>query len=156
MPYHPLGARVVLPMTEFTLCEWLGAAAAGDQLVYHRGFLAIDLDPRVDRLTRDEQLRLSRVARRAQILASQDLAHLVQRRHSAANFTYLLIARHRPRPNNGALHAVLNQSAFPGLAPTETDLRSDARRAHSALKAVETNEHGLLDRQAAKNMGAGP
>ena len=82
-------------ITESDLCTWLGDAAPGDQLVYHRGFLALDCDPTTDRLTPRQKEQLRRVARRAMFVAENGLAHLVQRRNGPDDFTYLLIVRAR-------------------------------------------------------------
>lgn len=97
--------------TEAILCRWVGVAAPGDQLVYHRGFLALDCDPSNGRLTQREKAELRRVARRAMLAAESGLAHLVQRRHGPGDFSYVLIVRPRPKPAEGSLQVVLAQEA---------------------------------------------
>jgi hypothetical protein len=97
-------------ITESDLCRWLGGAAPGDQLVYHRGFLARDCDPANERLTERERAELRRVARRARLAAETGLAHLVQRRNSPNDFSYLIIARPRPKTEKGALQAVFAEA----------------------------------------------
>jgi hypothetical protein len=94
-------------VTEAILCRWLGAAAPGDRLAYYRGFLAVDCDSSSDRLTQREKVELRRVARRAMLAAETGLAHLVQRRNGANDFTYFLVARTRPQPAEGSLDAIL-------------------------------------------------
>jgi hypothetical protein len=94
-------------ITETRLCAWLGTAAAGDQLAYYRGFLAVDLASTDRALTKAEQAELRRVARRALFAAESGLAHLLQRRNGPDDFTYLIIARPRPKTARGALQAVL-------------------------------------------------
>ena len=103
IPLAPSQDRV----SETELCRWLGAAAPGDQFVYHRGFLAVDRDPIAGRLSERERPELRRVARRAMSAAEAGLAHLLQRRNGAGDFTYVLIARSRPKPAEGSLQAII-------------------------------------------------
>jgi hypothetical protein len=88
------------------LCRWLGAAAPGDQLVYHEGFLAADCEATNDRLTKRERAELVRVARRAMRAAEAGLVHLVQRRNGPNDFTYFLVARSRAQPAEGSLDSI--------------------------------------------------
>ena len=85
------------PLTEVALCRWIGAAAPGDAIIYHRGALARSLCPQLDVLEADARAALAKVARRAWMLSEGGLAHLVQRRRGPEDFEYLLIARPRPR-----------------------------------------------------------
>ena len=98
-------------VSETYLCRWLGAAAPGDQLVYHCGLLTVDRDPIAGRLSERDRAELRRVARRAMIAAESGLADLVQRRNGPSHFTYLLIARARPEPEKGWLQAILAEQA---------------------------------------------
>lgn len=98
-------------ITETELCGWLGQAAPGDRLVYHRGFLALDCAPTSGRLLERERGELLRVARRALFAAENGLAHLVQRRNGPDDFTYLLIARPRPKTARGSILAILAAEA---------------------------------------------
>ena len=77
---------------------WFGAAAAGDRIEYWRGYLAIDANPTGSKLELDDRRHLGRVAARAFRLAEQGKAHLIQRRHGAGDYSYLLVVRPRPRP----------------------------------------------------------
>jgi len=86
------------PLTEPVLTAWLGAAAAGDRIEYWRGYLAIDANPTGSKLDPEDRRQLGRVAARAFRLAEQGKAHLVQRRHGEADYSYLLVVRPRPRP----------------------------------------------------------
>ena len=86
------------PLTEPVLTAWLGAAAAGDRIEYWRGYLAIDANPTGSKLDPEDRRQLGRVAARAFRLAEQGKAHLVQRRHGAGDYSYLLVVRPRPRP----------------------------------------------------------
>ncbi len=108
-----------LPLTETAFCAWVGAASPGDQLAYHRGYLAIDTGENSSLGTQAERQELRRVADRAWHLAQEGALLLVQRRHSDADYSYLALVRWRPREAAGALRAVLEQaglSDFPGAA----------------------------------------
>ena len=52
-------------VTEIDLCAWLSQAAPQDALEYHRGFLVLDIDPRISRLANRDRLELVAVASRA-------------------------------------------------------------------------------------------
>ncbi len=85
-------------LNEAALTAWFGAAAAGDRIEYWRGYLAIDANATASKLEPDDRRELGRVAARAFRLAEQGKAHLVQRRHGEADYSYLLVVRPRPRP----------------------------------------------------------
>ena len=97
-------------MTEFDLCMWLGDAMPGDTLEYYRGFLAKDAwrGPG-QRLREPERSVLERLASRARWASERGFAHLVQRRIAHEQFSYLVIARPRPRGARGQL--LLNELA---------------------------------------------
>lgn len=84
-------------LDEAALTAWFSAAAAGDRIEYWRGFLAVDASTTASKLEPDDRRQLGRVAARAYRLAEQGKAHLVQRRHGEADYSYLLVARPRPR-----------------------------------------------------------
>jgi hypothetical protein len=92
-------------ITEIEVCAWLGQAAPGDALEYHRGFLALDASPHGP--GGHDRRELRRVARRAFWAAETGLAHLVQRRHGTDDSSYLLIARPRPRTSPVSLSSLL-------------------------------------------------
>ena len=94
----PLYRPAVPMLDEAALMAWLGAAAAGDRIEYWRGYLAIDASPLGSKLEPDDRRQLGRVAARAYRLAEQGKAHLVQRRHGEADYSYLLVVRPRPQP----------------------------------------------------------
>jgi hypothetical protein len=98
-----LGAASPRTCSENDLLGWLGAAAAGDALEYHRGFLALDRDRHGQTLTDRQRAELAACANRAFALAGRGLVHLVQRRLAADRFSYLAIAR--PRKANTPLAA---------------------------------------------------
>jgi hypothetical protein len=84
-------------ITEIDLCAWLSEAPFGDALEYHRGFLVIDTDPRVSGLAAPARLELVQLAQRAFWASEQRLVHLVQRRLGENCFSYLAVARSRPK-----------------------------------------------------------
>lgn len=104
-----IASRVVpvpTPLTEADLCGWIGRAAPGDILEYHRGFLALDTMPPVAGIAAQGQAELARVARRAWWAARQGLIDLVQRRHGTGDYSYLAIARTKPRTARVALSSL--------------------------------------------------
>lgn len=98
-PAHP-------PLSEAAFCAWLGAAAPGDAITYHRGALARDTCPQLNLLSLDERVRVARLSSRALKLAEAGLLHLVQRRHGFEDFAYVAIARPKPRRHASALLAL--------------------------------------------------
>jgi hypothetical protein len=92
-------------VSEIDLCAWLSQAAPRDALEYHRGFLVLDIDPRISRLANGDRLELIQVASRARWASGKWLVHLVQRRLGESRFSYLAIAR--PRPETPALSSLL-------------------------------------------------
>ena len=52
-------------VTEIDLCAWLSQAAPADALEYHRGFLVLDIDPRISGFANGDRLELIAVASRA-------------------------------------------------------------------------------------------
>lgn len=92
-------------ITEMDLCAWLSEAPFGEALEYHRGFLVIDTDPRVSGFGNQVRLELVQLAQRAFWASEQRLVHLVQRRLGENRFSYLAIAR--PRPKLPALSSLL-------------------------------------------------
>ena len=95
------------PLTEIDLCGWVAHAAPGDILEYHRGFLALDTMPQGTRLAERERAELARVARRAWWAAEAGLIHLVQRRHGPEDYSYLALARPKPKTVSVSLSSLL-------------------------------------------------
>lgn len=89
--------NIALHATEESLSAWLGMAAPGEVFAYHRGFLAIDAAPGPGRMPEAARAELARVAGRAAAAAANGLVFLIQRRHGPGDYSYLLIARRRPR-----------------------------------------------------------
>lgn len=98
---------VHLRIDETDLCGWIGQAAPGDVLQYHRGFLALDTYSQGSRLAQRDRAELVRLARRAWWASEQKLIHLVQRRHGADDYAYLAIARPKPRTAPASLSSLL-------------------------------------------------
>jgi hypothetical protein len=96
-----------LRLTETDLCGWIGQAAPGEALEYYRGFLAMDTFSQATRLAEREHAELVRLARRAWWASEQRLIHLVQRRHGSEDYSYLAIARPRPKQASTSLSSLL-------------------------------------------------
>ena len=95
------------PLTEIDLAAWIGQAAPGDILEYHRGFLALDSFAIGSVLDDRDRKELSRVASRAMWAAEQGLVHLVQRRNGDGDFSNLAVARPRPPRASPSLSALI-------------------------------------------------
>ncbi len=103
---------VEAPLTEAALCTWLGAAAPGDTITYHRGALARQVCRQLQCLPEAERAALQRLATRAWKLADVGLADIVQRRHGYEDYAYILVARHRPpRVTSSILPLLLAEAA---------------------------------------------
>jgi len=98
-------------LDEAALTAWFSAAATGDRIEYWRGYLAIDANPTGSKLESEDRRTLGRVAARAFRLAEQGKAHLVQRRHGDADYSYLLVVRPRPRPVRARFASVVFSTA---------------------------------------------
>jgi hypothetical protein len=94
--------------TEIDLLAWLGQAAVGDILEYHRGFLALDRSSCGDPTGEHHRTALGRVAICALRLADRGLVHLLQRRLGSDRFSYLAVAR--PRAESTPLSLLMHAS----------------------------------------------
>lgn len=99
--------RLLLSEAEF--CAWLGQASPGERIEYFRGFLVVDTARDSSTLPEPERKELVRLGRRAWWAYEKGLVHLVQRRHGAGCFSYLAIARARPKAEQAALLGKLAQ-----------------------------------------------
>jgi len=90
-------SRTADPLTDITFCAWVGQAAPGDWLEYHRGFLGIDVMPGMSTLSDKDRQRLATLARAAFRACEAGLVHLVQQRLGPDRFAYFAIARPKPR-----------------------------------------------------------
>ena len=100
-------ARPRAVLTEIELCGWIGQALPGDVLEYHRGFLALDVTAVALHIPPKVREELARTAGRAMRACEQGLVHLVQRRNGKDDFSYLAIARPKPRKADVSLSALL-------------------------------------------------
>ncbi len=92
-----------IPLTDIELCAWIGQAAPGERLEYHRGFLSVDMAPAylVPDLT--DRRRIEALARAAYRACDAGLVHLVQVRLGPHRFAYIAVARPRPKPRRSSL-----------------------------------------------------
>ena len=99
------------PITEISFCAWVAQAEPGEALVYHQGFLVVDADKLLSDLSPEDRETLRRLADAAFRAAQQDLVHLVQARLATDRFTYIAIARPKPRRSGTALSMRLLEAA---------------------------------------------
>lgn len=84
-------------LSELDLCAWVGNAAPGEVIEYHRGFLACDRLVAAAQWSPAERAELTRMVRRALWCAEAGLVHLVQRRNGPGDYSYLAVKRPRAR-----------------------------------------------------------
>jgi hypothetical protein len=94
-------------ITEIELCAWLAQADPGDVLEYYRGLLAVDRAPFGQPMSAKDRFALGLLGDRAMRLADHGFVHLLQRRLGPDNFSYLAIARPRPRTSPVSLSSLL-------------------------------------------------
>jgi hypothetical protein len=103
--------RTARRLTEIEFAAWVGAAAPGDRLEYHRGFLAVDIVAVISGLSEPERATLKQLAGRAWWASKQRLVHLVQERLGPGHFAYVAIARPKPKHGSVALSTILLEEA---------------------------------------------
>jgi hypothetical protein len=101
----PIRTRLLLD--EIAFVAWVGQAAPGNRLEYHRGFMAIDTDRMMSKLAPDQRRKLCDLADAAFRAAMQDLVHLVQARLATNHFSYIAVARPRPEGAAASLSSLL-------------------------------------------------
>lgn len=99
--------RASRPLNEIEFCAWVAQAVPGDRLEYHRGFLALDTFELFTRLDDKARAELSKMAGRAFWAAEQGLVHLVQERLAPDRFSYVAIARPKPKTASVSLSELL-------------------------------------------------
>ena len=87
-----------LAIREDDFCAWVGRAAPGRRLEYHRGHLIVDrtrgFSPFGEKLRRE----LNAVADRALALAEEGRLLLVQKRHGHGDYSYFAVkAKRQPK-----------------------------------------------------------
>lgn len=100
-----------LIMNEVSFAAWIAQAEAGEILKYHRGFLVIDTDKARTQLKEADRVRLLALARRAMHAAELGLVHLVQRRHGDGDYSYVAVARPRPKKRPASIAQLLIEEA---------------------------------------------
>jgi len=103
----PIVAPCELLMSDVGFLAWVQQAEPGDQLQYHRGFLALDTFAQITGLSDKERAELGKLANRAFCAAEQGLVHLVQERIGIDQFSYIAIARPKPKHATASLSALL-------------------------------------------------
>jgi hypothetical protein len=102
-------------LTEAEVLGWIGQALSGERLTYYRGFLALDRTHFTGRLSERDASELSRVADIAWLAAQHGLGHLVQKRNSAGNFDYVIVARENKADGLSALlRSLANRTSLAG------------------------------------------
>jgi len=99
--------RASRPLSELEFCGWVGQAAPGDRLEYHRGYLVLDTYPLFSALDDKARGELARLAGRAFWAAEQGLVHRVQEREGPDRFAYIAVARPKPKAAAASLSALL-------------------------------------------------
>ena len=96
----------IIPLTLADLEVWLRAAAPGQMLEYHRGYLVLDRGVG-SRLGEDAGEELDQIAIAVMEMAEAGRVHLIQRRHDQCDYVYIAVmarqgTRHGPdRPARG-------------------------------------------------------
>jgi hypothetical protein len=75
------------------------------------GFILLDRDPIHERLSKKDREELARLSARAHWAAERGLVHLLQRRHGECDYSYLIVARPRPKAVSATILATLEQEA---------------------------------------------
>jgi hypothetical protein len=107
MKHTTFTTRSARRLAEMHFAGWVGAAAPGDRIEYHRGFLAVDTIPMISKLPETDRTALKQLAGRAWWAAEQRLVHLVQERLGPDLFSYIAIARPKPKRAEVSLAALL-------------------------------------------------
>lgn len=95
-------------VSAITLMAWAEVAEPGERLVYHTGFLVLDMTPTLSNFSRPEIERLRATADAAYRLSELGRVHLVQERLGPDRFAYLAIARPKPRlPRSASIMRLL-------------------------------------------------
>ena len=99
------------PINDLAFFAWVAQAAPGETLVYHRGFLGIDIGPGMSRFGEPGRRRLLGLAQAALSAFEAGLVHLVQVRLEPDRFAYLAVARRKPVHASAALARLVAAAA---------------------------------------------
>ena len=99
--------RTSLLLDEIRFLAWVDQANPGDRLEYHRGFMAIDTDKMMSKLSPDQRRVLCDLADAAFRAAMKDLVHLVKARLATNHFAYIAVARAKPKSAPASLSSLL-------------------------------------------------
>lgn len=112
---HP-APYVAEAVNDLAFYGWIAQAAPGETLVYHRGFLGIDIAPVMSRFGEPDRRRLLGLAQAALSAFEAGLVHLVQVRLEPDRFAYLAVARRKPAHAPAALARLVAATGQPDLA----------------------------------------
>jgi hypothetical protein len=104
------------PVHDLAFFAWVAQAAPGETLVYHRGFLGIDIGPGISRFGEPDRRRLLGLAQAALSAFEAGLVHLVQVRLEPDRFAYLAVARRKPAHAPKALARLVAAAGHTDLA----------------------------------------
>ena len=104
------------PVNDLAFFAWVVQAAPGETLVYHRGFLGIDIGPGISRFGEPDRRRLLGLAQAALSAFEAGFIHLVQVRLEPDRFAYLAIARRKPVHAPAALARLVTAAGHPDIA----------------------------------------
>ena len=103
-------------VNDLAFFAWVAQATPGETLVYHRGFLGIDIAPVMSRFGEPDRRRLLGLAQAALSAFEADLVHLVQVRLEPDRFAYLAVARRKPSHAPAALARLVAAAGHPESA----------------------------------------
>jgi len=85
-------------LDDLGLWAWVAMAKPGDHVIYHRGFLSLDLIGHGSHLTSAARRQLRDLAAAALKAAEEKRVHLVQARLGPDHFAYIAVARPKTKP----------------------------------------------------------
>jgi len=101
-------------VSDVEFLAWVNQAEPGDRLEYHRGFLGVDVDSPITTPSPEDRKALGQLAQKARGAFELDLVHLVQERLAVDRFSYIAIARPKPKSKPAAVSLsalLLNEAA---------------------------------------------
>jgi len=91
-----------LCMRDVEFLAWVAQAEPGDRLEYHRGFLVVDVESITSTPSETDRKALGDLAQKARGVFELGLVHLVQKRLATDRFSYIAIARPKPKSKTAA------------------------------------------------------